>query len=206
MHDATRRRVLQLGGGIALVGMAGCLGDDDDPETGDDDYDDSDDHDDSDGDDDYDDSDDHDDSDDEGTKVGDEAPEVELEKPDGETVTIGPIEKPTVVLLIDIHSEYGKEQSRALVDLHEEYGDSAHVVTLNTNLDASMDDLRAFADEYGGDWDHAMCDEETLETYRPHATVTVCVYDEDGTLVFRHDGEITSESVHAAVDGYLDGN
>ena len=200
MHDATRRRVLQLGGGIALVGMAGCLGDDDDPETGDDDYDDSDDHDDDT--DDYDD----DDDDEDGTEVGDEAPEVELETPDGETVTIGPIEEPTVVLLVDIHSEYAKEQSRTLVDLHAEYGENAHLVTLNTNLDASMDDLRAFADEYGGDWDHAMCDEETLETYRPHATVTLCVYDEDGTLVFRHDGEITYEAVEAAVDGYLGGD
>ncbi|WP_331232775.1 TlpA family protein disulfide reductase [Natronorarus salvus] len=199
MHDATRRRVLQLSGGIALAGMAGCLGDDDDPEIGDDEDDDTDDH-------DGDEYDDHDDDDDEGTKVGDEAPEVELETPDGESVTIGPIEKPTIVLLVDIHSEYGKKQSRTIADFHEEYGDNAHVLTVNTNLDASMDDLRAFAEEYGGDWDHAMCDEETLATYRPHATVTLCVYDEDGTLVFRHDGEITYESVEAAVDGYLGSN
>ena len=212
MHDATRRRVLRLGGGIALVGMAGCLGDEDDPETGDDGDDDEygdDDHDDDDeyGDDDHDDDDEYGDDDDEnGTKVGDEAPDVELETPDGETITIGPIEKPTIVLLVDIHSEHGKEQSRTIADFHEEYGDSASVVTLNTNLDASMDDLRAFADEYGGDWDHAMCDEETIETYRPHATVTVCVYDEDGILVFRHDGEITYESIEATVEGYLGGH
>lgn len=193
MRDTTRRRMIQLSGGIALAGMAGCLGNNDD--DGDDNETDggSEDGNSSDG-----------DGSDGGAETGDDAPDLDLETPDGESVELKPVDKPTVVLFADVTSEEGKTHSETLVDIYEEYGEYARLITVNSDLEASKDDLREFHEEYGGDWEHAMGTAEVIEEYGIDATVTVCVVDEDGELAFRFDGEVTESAIEEAVETYTD--
>jgi hypothetical protein len=193
--------MIQLSGGIALVSMAGCLGSDDengddDPDNGDDDYN---------GDENGDEYDDNGDSDtDNGPKSGDDAPKTEVETPDGKTITVEPKDKPTVVMFADITTEKGKSYSETLVDLYGKYDDHAYMLTINSNMDVSKEDLKEFHEKHGGDWDHAMGSTDALEKYGIEAAVTICVIDEDGKVVFRADGDIDHETVERALEQYAD--
>lgn len=190
--------MIQLSGGIALAGMAGCLGSSDEkPEeegTTDDDTTDNDSSNDTN----------QSEKQDAGANTGDKAPAVDVETPDGETVTLEADEKPTAVLFADITSRDSKTHSQTLVDLHEEYGEEIRLITINTNLDVSKDDLREFHEEYGGDWKHAMGTTEVIEEYGINAVATLCVIDSDGELAVRFDGEITASAIEEAIEAYTD--
>lgn len=194
--------MIQLSGGIALASMAGCLGSDEEPD---------DDPDDTNGDngDDGDDGEKGDekttDGKDDKPKGGDDAPKVDVETPDGKTVTIEPKDKPTVVMFADIESEECEAYSETLVDLHGKYGDHAYMVTINSNLDVSKEDLEAFHEKHGGDWEHAMGDLDALDTYGITASVTICVIDEDGKIAFRFEGEVDRETVEKVLEAYAEG-
>lgn len=198
MRDTTRRRMIQLSGGIALAGMAGCLGSDDeeptDENTNEDDTNTNESSNETD----------ENEKDDAGANTGDKAPEFNVETPEGETVTLEPVEKPTVVLFTDVTSEEGKTHSQTLVDLHEKHGEEIRLITINSNLDVSKDDLREFRENYGGDWKHAMSTVEVNEKYGIDATATLCVVDDDGELALRFDGEITASAIEDAIEAYTD--
>lgn len=181
--------MLQLSGGIALAGMAGCIGRGDEDEKGSGDTKD-------------------DSSNGDGAKkkakTGEKAPTFELETPDGEKVKLESGGKPTVVLFADVTSEAGKTHSKTLVDFHEEHGDHARVITVNSNLDASKDDVRAFHKAYGGDWECAMGDADVLETYDVNAAVALFVIDEHGDLAARLEAEVTASGIRMFLDAYAE--
>lgn len=191
MRDIDRRRMIQLSGGIALASMAGCLG------SGDEDNGDKNDN----GDNDTDDNSSGDEKGD-GPKSGDDAPKVDLETPDGKTITLEHNDEPTVVMFADITSEKGRSHSEMLVELHEKYDDHVYMTTVNSNLDVSKDDLEEFHEKYGGDWDHAMGTKDALEKYGIDTAVTVCVIDTDGTVVLRLDGDATQSTIEQAIETY----
>ncbi len=199
MREIKRRRMIQLSGGIALTSMAGCLGADEDPDE--DEEENGDDANGENGDDDHDDG----TKDDDKPKSGDDAPKVDVETPDGKTVTIEPKDKPTVVMFADIESEECKAYSETLVDLHGKYEDHAYMVTVNSNLDVSKEDVKAFHEEHGGDWEHAMGDLDALEKYGITASVTICVIDEDGKIAFRFEGDVDRETVEKVLEAYAEG-
>lgn len=192
MRDTTRRRMLQLSGGIALAGMAGCIGRGDE----------------GDGPDDSDDSKDNgspkDEKEKKRAKTGDDAPDFELETPDGEKVKLKPVEKPTVVMFVDVKSEAGRTHSKKLVDFHEKHGDYARVITVNSNLDASKDDVRTFHGKYGGDWECAMGDLDTVRRYDVDAAVALRVIDEHGELVARLDAAVSASGIQMFLDAYAE--
>lgn len=190
--------MIQLSGGIALTSMAGCLGsgdeepDEDNGDTNDNSTD--------------------DDGNDKSTngetgggpKSGDDAPGVDLETTDGKEITLDSIDEPTIVMFLDITSEEGKSHSETLADLHEKHGEYVRVITINSDLDASKEDLTAFREEYGGDWDHAMGTEDALGKYGIETAVTVCIIDEDGKIVLRLDGDVNRSTIERAVEAYSD--
>lgn len=184
--------MLQLSGGIALAGMAGCIGRGDEEkkkssgETKDDD------------------SSNGDDGANKRAKTGEKAPEFELETPDGEKVKLEPGGKPTVVLFADVTSEAGKTHSKTLVDFHEKHADHARVITVNSDLDASKDDVRAFHEAYGGDWECAMGDADVLETYDVDAAVALFVVDEHGDLAARLEADATASGLRMFLDAYAE--
>ncbi|WP_336344367.1 TlpA family protein disulfide reductase [Halalkalicoccus ordinarius] len=185
--------MLQLSGGIALAGMAGCIGrgdEEDEKGSGDPKKDD--------------DSSKKDDGAKKRAKTGDDAPDFELETPDGETVKLKPIEKPTVVLFVDVEHEAGKSHSKKLVDFHEEHADHARVITVNSDLDASKDDVRAFHEAYGGDWECAMGNADVLESYDVDAAVMMAVVDEHGDLAARLEAEVTASGIQMFLDAYAE--
>lgn len=197
--------MIQLSGGIALASMAGCLGSE---ESSDEDPDDT-----------GDDSKDGDNGEkkedekvedekkkDEKPKNGDDAPKVDVETPDGETITVEAKDKPTVVMFADIRTEEGKSYSKTLVDLHEEYGDRAYVLTINSNTKVSKKDLKGFHEKYGGDWDHAMCGVDVLEEYGVEGSVTIYVIDEHGKIAFHAEEDIDRKTVRKALEAYADGD
>lgn len=185
--------MLQLSGGIALAGVAGCIGrgDEEDVKGSDDPKKD-------------DDSSKKDDDAKKRAKTGDDAPDFELETPDGESVKLKPIEKPTVVLFVDVEHEAGKSHSKKLVDFHEEHADHARVISVSSNLDASKDDVRTFHEAYGGDWECAMGDADVLESYDVDAAVTMAVIDEHGDLAARLEAEVTASGIQMFLDAYAE--
>ncbi|WP_122090129.1 peroxiredoxin family protein [Halalkalicoccus subterraneus] len=197
--------MIQLSGGIALASMAGCLGSEEDPDedpddTGDDSKDGNN------GEEKEDEKKENEKKEDEKPKNGDDAPKVDVETPDGETITVEAKDKPTVVLFADIRTEEGKSYSKTLVDLHEEYGDRAYVLTINSNTAVSKKDLEEFHEKYGGDWDHATCDDDVLEKYGIEASVTIYVIDEDGKIAFHAEEDIDRKTVKKALEAYADGD
>ncbi|MCL7417170.1 MAG: thioredoxin family protein [Halalkalicoccus sp.] len=190
--------MIQLSGGIALASMAGCLGSDEDPKDTDDTGEKNGDTDGG--------KDKKDDEKNDTPKSGDDAPKADVETDDGKTVTIEGKDDPAIVMFADVESEKCKSYSETLVDLHEEYGDRVYMLTVNTNMDVSMEGLKEFHGKYGGDWDHAMGSEDLLEKYDIESTVTICVIDEDGTIAFRTDGDIDRKTVEKALEAYVDGD
>lgn len=186
--------MLQLSGGIAVAGMAGCIGRGDEGDKGDVKG--------------SDDTDDDSSKKDEGAtkraKTGEKAPDFELETPDGEAVKLEADGKPTVVLFADVTSEAGKTHSKTLVDFHEEHADHARVITVNSDLDASEDDVRAFHEAYGGDWECAMGEADVLETYDVNAAVVMAVIDEHGDLAARLEAEVTASGLRMFLDAYAE--
>ncbi len=185
--------MIQLSGGIALASMAGCLGSSDeepkeDEKNGDDNEK----------------ADDESTTDekDDGPKTGDDAPSVDLETHDGEKVSFDAGEKPTVVMFADVTSAEGKSHSETLDALYEEYHERVHVVTVNSNLDASKEDLKEFHENYGGNWEHAMGTEEVLDAYGIGETVTLCIIDEDGKVVLRLDGDVKKSTIEQAIEAH----
>jgi peroxiredoxin len=183
--------MLQLSGGIALAGMAGCIGrGDEEAERSSGDTKDEDSS--------------IDDETKKRAKTGEKAPEFELETPDGEKVKLDSGGKPTVVLFADVTSEAAKSHSRTLVDFHEEHADHARVITVNSDLDVSKDDVRAFHEAYGGDWECAMGDADVLETYGVNAAVALFVVDEHGDLAARLEAETTADGLRMFLDAYAE--
>lgn len=195
MRDTTRRRMLQLSGGIALAGMAGCIGRGDEGD-GPDDTDDKESK--------KDDEKKNGDDTKKRAKTGDDAPDFELETPDGETVKLKPVEKPTVVMFVDVESEAGRSHSKKLVDFHRKHGDHARVITVNSNLDASKDDVREFHGKHGGDWECAMGDLDTVRQYDVDAAVALRVIDEHGELVARLDAAVSASGIQMFLDAYAE--
>lgn len=204
MSDMNRLHMIQLFSGTAFASIAGCLGsddnDDDDPDTGDN----GDNGDDYDRDENGDNGNNGDSDENDGLESGDDAPKTDVKTPDGETITVEPKGKPTVVMFVDITTEKGKSYSETLVELHGKYDDYAHMLTINSNLDVSKEDLQEFKENYGGDWDHAMGTEDAIEKYGVEASVLICVIDEDGKVVFRADGDIDYDTVETALGQYSD--
>lgn len=183
--------MMQLSGGIALAGMAGCIGrGDEEKEPGDTNDDGS--------------PKDENDNEKKRAKTGDDAPDFELETPDGEKVKLKPVEKPTVVMFVDVKNEAGKTHSKKLVDFHEKHGDYARVITVNSNLDASKDDVRKFHGKYGGDWECAMGDLDTIGKYDVDAAVALRVIDEHGELVARLDAAVSASGIQMFLDAYAE--
>lgn len=181
--------MLQLSGGIALAGMAGCIGrGDEEKNPGDTNEKGSP----------------KDEDEKKRAKTGDDAPDFELETPDGETVKLKPVEKPTVVMFVDVENEAGKSHSKKLVDFHEKHGDYARVITVNSNLDASKDDVREFHGKYGGDWECAMGDLDTIDEYDVDAAVALRVIDEHGELVARLDAAVSASGIQMFLDAYAE--
>lgn len=195
MRDNTRRRMLQVTGGLALAGMAGCLGlGDDDEEAEESDGDVEENEEEYEG---YEES-----SGDDRAKTGDDAPDFDLETPDGEKVELKPVEKPTVVMFADVTNDAAKSHSKTLVDFEEKHGDHARVVTINSNLDASKDDVRAFQKAYGGDWEFAMGTRDVVEKYDVDVAVALFVVDERGKLAARLEAETTAAALGMFLDAY----
>lgn len=185
--------MMQLSGGIALAGMAGCIGrGDEEKDPGDT----------NDGGSPKDE--DENDKEKKRAKTGDDAPDFELETPDGETVKLKPVEKPTVVMFVDVKSEAGRTHSKKLVDFHEKHGDYARVITVNSNLDASKEDVRKFHGKYGGDWECAMGDLDTIGEYDVDAAVALRVIDEHGELVARLDAAVSASGIEMFLDAYAE--
>lgn len=186
--------MLQLSGGIALAGMAGCLGRGEDA-----------------GSDDVngngspkDEEKDADEKDEKKATPGEDAPDFELETPNGETVKLKPVDEPTVVMFVDVEHEAGKSHSKKLVDFHEKHGDQARVLTVNSNLDASKEDVRTFHERHGGDWRCAMGDRDVVRKYDLDAAVTLCVIDEHGKLAARLDAAVTAAGIRMFLDAYAE--
>lgn len=128
----------------------------------------------------------------EGTSVGDQAPDFDLDPTDGDSVALYPVERPTVLIFIASSCPSCREQSLNLREVYDQLGDSIRAISIDINPHlSSMEDLRDFQEQYGGDWPHAMATAEFLDTYRARATDVTYVLDVGGTITYT-DESVTS--------------
>lgn len=128
----------------------------------------------------------------EGTSVGDQAPDFELETTDDDSVALYPVERPTVLIFIASSCPSCREQSLNLREADDQLGDSIRPISIDIDPHlSSIEDLRDFQEQYGGDWPHAMATAEFLEAYRARATDTTYVLDVSGTITYT-DESVTS--------------
>lgn len=174
----SRRRFVRSIGSIAFVGLAGCLSETDQEAQNEDNVDDNGET--SNG------------NATEGTGVGEQAPDFELETTDGDSIALYPVERPTVLIFIASSCPSCRDQSRNLREVYDQFGDNFRPISIDIDPHlSSTEDLRDFQEQYGGDWPHAMATAEFLETYHASATDTTYVLDIDGTITYT-DESVTS--------------
>lgn len=141
----------------------------------------------------------------EGTSVGDQAPDFELESTDGNPVALYSVERPTVLIFIASSCPSCREQSLNLREVHDQLGDSIRAISIDIDPNlSSMEDLRDFQEQYGGDWPHAMATAEFLETYRARATNTTYVLDVGGTITYTDDSVTSVETLEGQLTQLID--
>jgi cytochrome oxidase Cu insertion factor (SCO1/SenC/PrrC family) len=101
-----------------------------------------------------------------GLDVGQKPPDFSLQTTAGTEVTLHPIEKPTVLFLMAAWCTSYKQEEDNLKQVHETFGDDVQLIAIDMDPDRdSMEDLRQFKTQYGGDWIHAMGTKELIQTY-----------------------------------------
>lgn len=141
----------------------------------------------------------------EGTSVGDQAPDFELEATDGDSVALYPAERPTVLIFIASSCPSCREQSQNLREVHDQLGDSIRAISIDIDPHlSSMEDLRDFQEQYGGDWSHAMATAEFLEAYRARATDTTYVLDVNGMITYADESVTSVETLEDELTQLID--
>lgn len=141
----------------------------------------------------------------EGTDVGDQAPDFELETTDGDSVALYPVEQPTVLIFIASSCSSCREQSLNLREVYDQWGDSIRPISIDIDPHlSSLEDLRDFQEQYGGDWPHAMATAEFLETYRAQATNTTYVLDVGGTITYTDESVTSVETLEDQLTQLID--
>ena len=161
-----RRQLLRTLGTGALVGMAGCLG------TGDNTSQSS--------------------SADTGLDVGEQPPDFSLDSLDRGTVSLFPVQKPTVLSFIAVSCPSCRDQEVNLKPVHERYGDQVRIITISAEPNRDVrDDLRRFKEQYGGDWIHAIGTAQVTRDYRITSMDTTYILDTEGRITYK-DTSVTS--------------
>lgn len=160
-----RRDILHGISGITLTGLAGCLGDTLLPE---------------------------DSPTNSGLSVGGKPPDFTLQRTGGTSVSLRPVEQPTVLFFMAAWCTSCKQEEHNLKQIHQQYGDDVRLISIDMDPDRdTMDDLRQFKQQYVGDWIHAIGTQQLIQTYRLTSLDTTYIIEQSGTTVYK-DRNVTS--------------
>lgn len=172
-----RRDILSGISGATLISLAGCIGGNSSAEKSEDDSG-------SDG------------SDGSSTKsglsVGEKPPDFTLQMTAERTVSLRPVEKPTILFFMAAWCTSCKQEESNLKQIQQQYDDDVRLISIDMDPDRdTMDDLRQFKQQYGGDWIHAMGTQQLIQKYRLTSLDTTYIIDQSGVTVYK-DSDVTS--------------
>lgn len=127
-----------------------------------------------------------------GLSVGKKPPEFSLESLAHGTVSLYPVQKPTVLSFIAVSCPSCREQEVNLKPVHERYGDEVRIMTISAEPNRDVrDDLRRFKEQYGSDWIHAIGTAQVIRNYRITSMDTTYILDTEGRITYK-DTSVTS--------------
>jgi thiol-disulfide isomerase/thioredoxin len=120
-----------------------------------------------------------------GLGVGERPPDFSLESVAGDTISLRPVEHPTVLFFMAAWCTSCKEEEHSLAQLHEQYGEQVRLISIDVDPQRdSMADLRQFKQQYGGDWPHLMGTTELIRAYRITSLDTTYLLDRQGVTQY----------------------
>lgn len=129
-----------------------------------------------------------------GLNVGETPPDFTLQTTSGEQVTLHDGDRPTVVFFMASWCTTCRFESENLQEIRAKYGNSVRIISVDVDPSRdSMDDLRQFQSQYGGEWIHAMGTSELVQDYRVQSLDTTYILNEHGVTVYR-DTDVTDAS------------
>ena len=126
-----------------------------------------------------------------GLSVGEKPPDFTLATTAGTKVSLRPVEKPTVLFFMAAWCTSCKQEESNLKQIQQQYGDDVRLISIDMDPDRdTMDDLRQFKQQYGGDWIHAMGTQEFIQEYRLTSLDTTYIINQSGVTVYK-DSNVT---------------
>ena len=127
-----------------------------------------------------------------GLGVGEKPPDFTLQTTAGTPVSLHPVEQPTVLFFMAAWCTSCKQEESNLKQIHQKYGDDVRLISIDMDPDRdTMDDLRQFKQQYGGDWIHAMGTTQLIQTYRLTSLDTTYIIKQSGLTAYT-DSDVTS--------------
>jgi thiol-disulfide isomerase/thioredoxin len=124
-----------------------------------------------------------------GLGVGERPPDFALKSVGGDTISLRPVEHPTVLFFMAAWCTSCKEEEHSLAQLHEQYGEQVRLISIDVDPQRdSMVDLRQFKQQYGGDWPHLMGTTELIRAYRITSLDTTYLLDRQGVTHYKDMG------------------
>lgn len=120
-----------------------------------------------------------------GTQVGQQPPHASLQTINGSTVILPNGSRPTVVFYMAAWCPSCPPGEKRLRQIHQQYGTRVRIVTVDVSPQRdSPDDLRAFKQQYGGRWSHALATPAFIQSYRVNRLETTLVINRHGVVVY----------------------
>lgn len=127
-----------------------------------------------------------------GLNVGQKPPDFSLQTTTGDEATLHPVEKPTALFFMAAWCTSCKQEEGNLKQVHETFGDDIRLMSIDMDPDRdSMNDLRQFKTQYGGEWIHAMGTQELIRTYRLTSLDTTYIINQNDVTTYT-DSDVTS--------------
>lgn len=124
-----------------------------------------------------------------GLNEGQTPPDFSLESVDNGTVSLRPLEKPTVLFFMAAWCTSCKQEESHLRQVRQQYGDNVRLISIDADPDRdTMQDLAAFKKQYGGDWIHVMATTQLIQTYRLTSLDTTYIINAEGVTAYKDKG------------------
>lgn len=139
-----------------------------------------------------------------GLVVGKQPPDFSLAAVGGETVSLRPVERPTILTTIATWCPSCEEESHRLTQIHSQYSGQIRLITIDMDsTQDSMADLRAFKQDHGGEWPHVMATPDVIRDYRIRSLDTTYLLDRRGIIQYKDTSSTSVATLERELDPLL---
>ena len=141
-----------------------------------------------------------------GASVGDRAPDFSLQTPDGTEVRLDSTLQQGPVLLEFFWTDcpHCQNMEPIINELHDSYGDRVSFISVAIDPRDDMAKVATYLQRYGDHWPHVLGSSSVRRDYVIDSYPTFLVLEADGTIAYRHSGELSKEALAQRIDPLLE--